>query len=94
MTQEARSPSATPLTRERVLPAAVDLADRDGLEGLSMRKLGQELGVEAMALYRHVRDKDDLLDGIVEVVVGQIERPQPGRTGRPRSAGRSWRRGG
>ena len=44
-----------------------------------MRKLGQELGVEAMALYRHVRDKDDLLDGIVEVVVGEIERPKPGR---------------
>ena len=44
-----------------------------------MRKLGQELGVEAMALYRHVRDKDDLLDGIVEVVVGEIERPTPGR---------------
>ena len=68
-----------PLTRERVLQAAVELADRDGLDGLSMRKLGQELGVEAMALYRHVRDKDDLLDGIIEVVVGQIERPKPGR---------------
>ena len=62
-----------------MLQAAVELADRDGLEGLSMRKLGQELGVEAMALYRHVRDKDDLLDGIIEVVVGQIERPKPGR---------------
>jgi AcrR family transcriptional regulator len=65
------------LTRERVLQAAVDLADRDGLDGLSMRRLGQELGVEAMALYRHVRDKDDLLDGIIEVVVGQIDRPKP-----------------
>ena len=43
-----------------------------------MRKLGQELGVDAMALYRHVRDKDDLLDGVVEVVVGEIERPAPG----------------
>ena len=62
-----------------MLAAAVELADRDGLEALSMRKLGQELGVEAMALYRHVRDKDDLLDGIIEVVVGQIERPKPGR---------------
>ena len=62
-----------------MLQAAVELADRDGLDGLSMRKLGQELGVEAMALYRHVRDKDDLLDGIIEVVVGQIERPKPGR---------------
>jgi AcrR family transcriptional regulator len=69
----------SPLTRDRVLLAAVELADREGLDGLSMRKLGQELGVEAMALYRHVRDKDDLLDGVIEVVVGQIERPKPGK---------------
>jgi AcrR family transcriptional regulator len=68
----------TPLTRERVLQAAVELADRGGNEALSMRKLGQELGVDAMALYRHVRSKDDLLDGLVEVIVGQIERPTPG----------------
>ena len=67
----------TPLTRNRVLGAAVDLADRVGYEGLSMRKLGQELGVDAMALYRHVRGKDDLLDGLVEVIVGQIEGPFP-----------------
>ena len=69
----------TPLTRGRVLQAAVDLADRGGNEALSMRKLGQELGVDAMALYRHVRGKDDLLDGLVEVIVGQIERPAPSR---------------
>ena len=62
-----------------MLQAAVELADRDGLDGLSMRKLGQELGVEAMALYRHVRDKDDLLNGVLEVIVGQIERPRPGK---------------
>jgi AcrR family transcriptional regulator len=68
----------TPLTRDRVLQAAVDLADRGGNEALSMRKLGQELGVDAMALYRHVRGKDDLLDGLVEVIVGQIERPIAG----------------
>jgi AcrR family transcriptional regulator len=68
-----------PLTRERVLRAAVELADRDGIEALSMRKLGQELGVEAMALYRHVRNKDDLLDGLVETVVGEIELPYPSR---------------
>src|SRR5258706_13986074 len=67
----------TPLTRDRVLAAAVDLADRGGNEALSMRKLGQELGVDAMALYRHVRGKDDLLDGLVEVIVGQVERPSP-----------------
>ena len=65
-----------PLTRERVLQVAVELADRGGIEALSMRKLGQELGVDAMALYRHVRNKDDLLDGLVEVIVGQVEHPQ------------------
>jgi AcrR family transcriptional regulator len=65
----------TPLSRERVLRAAIELADRDGIEALSMRKLGQELRVDAMAMYRHVRSKDDLLDGVVEVIVGEIERP-------------------
>jgi AcrR family transcriptional regulator len=67
-----------PLTRERVLLAAVELADRGGIAALSMRRLGQDLGVEAMALYRHVRDKDDLLDGVVDLLVGQIGRPGPG----------------
>jgi AcrR family transcriptional regulator len=68
----------TPLSRERVLRAAVELADRGGVEALSMRKLGQELGVDAMALYRHVRGKDDLLDGVVELIVGEIQRPPVG----------------
>jgi AcrR family transcriptional regulator len=67
-----------PLTRERVLRAAVELADRGGIEALSMRKLGQELGVEAMALYRHVRDKDDLLAGVVDLVIAEIERQPAG----------------
>jgi AcrR family transcriptional regulator len=67
-----------PLTRDRVLQVAVELADRGGIEALSMRKLGQELGVDAMALYRHVRNKDDMLDGLVEVIVGQIDHPEPG----------------
>ena len=67
----------TPLSRDRVLQVAIELADRDGLEALSMRKLGQELGVDAMALYRHVRSKDDLYDGIIERIVGEIERPNP-----------------
>jgi AcrR family transcriptional regulator len=69
------SPRA-PLTKGRVLEAAVDLADRDGIDALSMRKLGQELGVEGMALYRHVRDKDAILDGIVDVVLSEIEAPE------------------
>ena len=69
-----------PLTRDRVLQVAMALADRDGLDALSMRKLGQELGVDAMALYRHVRNKDDLFDGIIERIVGEIERPDPAGT--------------
>ena len=71
-------PSAAPrlpLTRERVLAAAVALADRGGIESLSMRKLAQELGVEAMSLYHHVANKDDILDGLVDVVFGEIDLP-------------------
>jgi AcrR family transcriptional regulator len=60
-----------------VLAAAVAFADEHGLEELSMRKLGHELGVEAMSLYNHVADKDDLLDGIVDVVARELERPDP-----------------
>jgi AcrR family transcriptional regulator len=67
----------TPLSKERVLLAAVDLADRGGIDALSMRKLGQDLGVDAMALYRHVRDKDEILDGIVEAVVREIDVAHP-----------------
>jgi AcrR family transcriptional regulator len=65
----------TPLTRQRVLRAAVALADRGGVGALSMRKLAQELGVEAMSLYHHVANKDDILDGIVDVVFAEIELP-------------------
>jgi AcrR family transcriptional regulator len=68
--------SRAPLTRDRVLQAAVELADRGGLDELSMRKLGQELGVEGMALYRHVRNKEDILDGIVDVVMREVEAPE------------------
>ncbi len=64
-----------PLTTDRVLRAAVDLADRQGLGALTMRRLGAELGVEAMSLYKHVANKDAILDGVVELIVGQIEIP-------------------
>ena len=67
-----------PLTRERVLRTAVQRADEGGLEALSMRKLGQELGVEAMALYHHFANKDDLVSGMVDVVFGEIELPTTG----------------
>jgi AcrR family transcriptional regulator len=64
-----------PLTRQRVLDAAVALADRDGVGSLSMRKLATELGVEAMSLYHHVANKAAILDGIVDVVFAEIELP-------------------
>lgn len=64
-----------PLSRERVLRAAVVLADRDGIDSLSMRRLGQEVGVKAMSLYNHVADKDDVLDGMTDLVFGEISIP-------------------
>ena len=66
-----------PLSRERILHTAVGLADRGGVESASMRKIAQELGVVPMALYKHVSDKDELLDGMVDVVVGEIDPPAP-----------------
>lgn len=63
---------AAPLSRERVLRAALELADREGQERLSMRRLGQALGVEAMSIYNHVSDKEDLIDGLIDIVFGEI----------------------
>jgi AcrR family transcriptional regulator len=62
-----------PLNRDRVLRAAITLADESGLETVTMRKLGQALGVEAMSLYNHVANKDDLLTGMVDQVVAEME---------------------
>jgi AcrR family transcriptional regulator len=77
--EEATEHPRVPLSRRRVLRAAVDVADRDGLDALTMRRVAQELGVEAMSLYHHVANKDAILDGIVDVVIGEIidevERP-------------------
>jgi AcrR family transcriptional regulator len=64
-----------PLSRERVLRAALVLADAGGIDSMSMRKLGEELGVEAMSLYNHVANKDDILDGIVDLVFSEIALP-------------------
>jgi AcrR family transcriptional regulator len=66
------------LTRERVLETAVARADAGGLEALSMRKLGQELGVEAMALYHHFANKEALVDAMVDVVFSEIDQPEAG----------------
>ncbi len=64
-----------PLSRERILHTALHLADNGGIESLSMRRIAQELGVQAMSLYNHVANKDDLLDGIVDIVASEIEVP-------------------
>src|SRR5918911_4251594 len=83
-----------PLSRRRVLEEAVRFVDREGLEALSMRKLGSELGVEAMSLYNHVPNKDALLDGMVEVLLGELEVPPEGEgwESRVREAYRAFRR--
>ncbi len=90
LTQPARTGARRrPLSRDRVLRAAVRLADEGGLESVSMRKLGQVLRVEAMSLYKHVANKDDILDGIADLVVGDFEVPSGGvdwRTAIRRSA--------
>jgi AcrR family transcriptional regulator len=65
------------LNRDRVLRAAVTLADEAGIDALSMRSLAQQLGVVPMALYKHVANKDELIDGMVDVVVGEIDPPVP-----------------
>ena len=72
MTQQLETSRRTPLNRARVLEAAVALADEVGLEALSMRRLAEALGVVPMALYKHVANKDELLDGMVDVVIGEI----------------------
>jgi AcrR family transcriptional regulator len=77
-TRTTQQEQRIPLSRERVLHAALKLADQGGLEALSMRKLGQALGVEAMALYYHFANKERVLDGIVDLVFGEIELPQAG----------------
>src|SRR6185503_7862605 len=64
-----------PLSRDRILAAALELVDEQGIEALSMRKLGQSLGYEAMSLYNHVANKDDLLDGILDLVLAEMEPP-------------------
>jgi AcrR family transcriptional regulator len=77
MTNQANT-RRTRLNRDRVLQAAVTLADQAGLDGFSMRGLAQELGVVPMALYKHVANKEELLDGMVDLVFSEMESPSPG----------------
>lgn len=73
MTKRGPSVVRRPLTREAILKAALKLVDTQGLEGLSMRRLGKELGVEAMSLYNHIPSKAALLDGLIEYVIAEVE---------------------
>jgi AcrR family transcriptional regulator len=66
-----------PLSRDRILRAALELVDDGGIDSLTMRKLGQALGFEAMSLYNHVANKDDVIDGILDLVLAQGELPSP-----------------
>ena len=71
----SRKTPREPLNRERALVAAIELADTGGIAALTMRKLAQALEVEAMSLYHHVANKDDILDGMVDLVFAEIELP-------------------
>jgi len=75
---QARPMAREPLSKDRVLRAAVALADGGSIESLSMRKLAHELGVVPMAIYKHMANKDELLDGMVDVVIGEIDPPLTG----------------
>lgn len=77
MTTQPRGVRRAPLNRDRVLRAAVDLADEVGLAAVSMRRLAQELGVVPMALYKHVADKEELVDGMVDLVIAEFDPPDP-----------------
>ena len=70
---ESSAEPRIPLSKERVLRAAVSLADRDGIDSLTMRNLAQEVGVEAMSLYYHVANKEAVLDGVVDVILDEVE---------------------
>jgi AcrR family transcriptional regulator len=78
MVQQLDGARRAPLNRDRVLHAAVALADHSGVDSVSMRNLAQELGVVPMALYKHVANKEELLDGMVDVIVGEIDPPADG----------------
>jgi AcrR family transcriptional regulator len=72
---DAEAAPRTPLSKERVLRAAIELADAEGIEALSMRRLAKELGVEAMSLYNHVANKGEILAGIIDLVAGEFDLP-------------------
>ena len=80
---KASVPARVPVTRDRALAAAVSVADTEGIDALTMRRLALELGVEAMSLYHHVASKTDILDGMVDLVFTEIELPAQGVQWKP-----------
>jgi len=78
MPKQKREAEREPLSVERVLRQAIELADESGIHALSMRKLSQALGVEAMSLYNYVANKDEMIEGMIDLIVGEIELPKPG----------------
>ncbi len=64
-----------PLSRDRIVRVGLSVADEEGVESVTMRRLGEELGFEAMSLYRHVANKDDVLDAMLDLVLGETEPP-------------------
>ena len=85
----AKSKTREPVSRERAIRVAVTLADSTGIESLSMRKLATELGIEAMSLYYHVKSKDDILDGMLDVVYSEFSTPRAGDEWRTAMRGRA-----
>ncbi len=79
-----RRPARQPLTRERIVDAALALVEADGLAGFSTRKLGERLGCEAMSIYHHFPSKQHLLDALVEHAIGTVDVPEPGPDGEAR----------
>ena len=75
--QQRRPGRPARLSRAQILGAALELADRDGLEAVTMQRIARAIGAEPMSLYRHVRNKEDLLDGLVDLVFAEIELPSP-----------------
>ena len=94
MARRAGRPKAgeEPLTRERILEAALSLVDEDGIEALSMRRLAKELGVDPMAIYHHLPNKRALLSGLIEKVFSEMRVPEPEETGGWRERVRAWAR--
>jgi TetR/AcrR family tetracycline transcriptional repressor len=91
---EYSRPHREPLTRDRIVRMALRLMDEEGVDSLTMRHIGKELGVEAMSLYNHVTDKEDILDAVAELVMSEYRAEQPGDdwVESARVAAHEWRR--